>query len=128
MDTQQRRTARNGQERCPLTQPNFNLPIILKWPPKKKHDMFQRSNIQVCTISKETKRKFNPVTKCEKVRVISYVTKMLSYHFFLILYSAELWWPFSKKIAICSNFRFHKHSADHLGAASFPVLRFAMMR
>ena len=26
---------------------------------------------QVCTISKETKRKFNPVTKCEKVREVS---------------------------------------------------------
>ena len=25
---------------------------------------------QVCTISKETKRKFNPVTKCEKVREV----------------------------------------------------------
>ena len=40
----------------------------------------QKKNTQVCTISRETKRKFNPVTKCEKVTVTSYVTKILITH------------------------------------------------
>ena len=69
----QRRTVRSGQERCYLRCHSCSsyLAFIFLFSYQISSinliNQFNLCDYKVCTISKETKRKFNPVTKCEKV-------------------------------------------------------------
>ena len=78
MAIRQRRTVRSGQERCYLRchscSSYLGLIFLFSYHLALVSFLFPNQPLpitQVCTISKETKRKFNPVTKCEKVREVS---------------------------------------------------------
>ena len=76
MAIRQRRTVRSGQERCYLRCHSCSSYLGLIFLISYHLAFVSFFSIQplpitqVCTISKETKRKFNPVTKCEKVREV----------------------------------------------------------
>ena len=73
---------------------------------------------QVCTISKETKRKFNPVTKCEKVREVPCQA----------LETGTETFKRNETNKIYCFFRSLKNYAAPLAVVLFRALRFATMR
>ena len=120
MATRQRRTVRSGQERCYLRCHSY-LGLIFLF---SYHLAFVSYSIQslpitqVCTISKETKKKFNPVTKCEKVREVPCQA----------LETGTETFKRNETNKIYCFFRSLKNYAAPLAVVLFRALRFATMR